>query len=104
MAFLSVPVVLSSACSSVLFALYVWCNGNNLSGSDLDAWTSSKALLNVMMLLGGCQSFWSISMSFLSIPVVLHMLSIACCIRCNGSVPQTDAVDGTAVNIYCPPW
>jgi len=42
-----------------------------MSGSDLDVWTSSKALLNFMMLLGGCQSFWSIYMSFLSVPVVL---------------------------------
>ena len=71
MNFLSVPLVLSSVCSSVLYTVYVWCNGKGLSGSDLDAWTLSKALLNVMMLLGGCQSFWSISVSFLSGPVVL---------------------------------
>ena len=29
-----------------------------------------------MMLLGGCQSFWSVSMSFLSVPVVLSLLMI----------------------------
>ena len=69
----------------------------------MTAWTSSKALLNLMMLLCGCQSFWSISMSFLSIPWFFHLL-IACCIRCSGSVSETDSVDGAAVNIHHPPW
>ena len=64
-------VVLSSA-RSVLYTVWVVrCDGNSLSGSDFDVWTSSKALLNLMILLVGCRSFWSISMSFLSIPVVL---------------------------------
>ena len=69
----------------------------------MTAWTSSKALLNLIMLLCGCQSFWSISMSFLSIPWFFHLL-IACCIRCSGSVSETDSVDGAAVNMLCLPW
>ena len=52
--------------------VWEWWDRNGLSGSDLDAWILSIALLNLMvMLLSGFRSFWSVSMSFLSILVVL---------------------------------
>ena len=44
----------------------------------LDALISSKALLNFMMLLVAFRSFWSFSISFLLIPVVV--VSGACCV------------------------
>ena len=63
--FLSVIVLLSSVCCSVCTEQVRW-DGNGLSGSDLDVWTSSIALLNLLMLFGGSQSFWCISMCYLS--------------------------------------
>jgi hypothetical protein len=58
-------------------------DGNGLLGSDLDAWTLSKALLNLMMMLGGFRSsLWSIFMSFLLL--ILIFLSSDCSVVYTG--------------------
>ena len=70
--------LVNSCGSFISFLFNMYCVG--MVGRDLDVWTSSKALFNLLTLLGGFWLCWSISMmSFLSILEVFSSLYCTIC-------------------------